>query len=233
MRILIVEDELPMRTVLKDCLERQGYRLLMAGDGAAGLEKAVKEKPDLIVLDIMMPKLDGFALCKELRRLSNPVPILILTAKGGVEDRVQGLDLGGDDYLVKPFSREELLARIRALLRRQERKSHELKAVSFGYVKIDFTQHRAWYKGEPVELTAKEFAMLRLLLDRPGEVISREQFLDVVWGYGAFPTTRTIDRHIATLRTKLGEDKEPKRWIETVHGIGYRFDSSQLPSGTP
>jgi DNA-binding response OmpR family regulator len=225
-RILVVEDERPMRTVLHDCLERQGYRVLLAEDGAVALELALREKPDLIVLDIMMPTLDGLAVCAELRRLARPVPVLMLTAKGTVEDRVRGLDAGADDYLVKPFSREELLARVRALLRRTARPGASLECVAFGEVRIDFRQRRAWRGTEPVALTAKEFEILRLLLERPGEVISRERFLDAVWGYTAFPTTRTVDRHIATLRTKLGDDAEEPRWIRTVHRGGYRFEGS-------
>lgn len=223
-RILVVEDERPMRTVLQDCLERQGYRVLLAEDGAAALELALREQPDLILLDIMMPRLDGLTVCAELRRLARAVPVLMLTAKGATEDRVRGLDVGADDYLVKPFSREELLARVRALLRRASRNVAGPDRVIFGEARIDFTQRRAWLREVPVDLTAKEFAMLRLLLERPGAVISRERFLDVVWGYTAFPTTRTVDRHIATLRSKLGDDADHPRWIRTVHRAGYRFD---------
>ena len=226
-RILVVEDELPMRTVLRDCLERHGYRVLLASDGAAGLAKAIQEKPDLILLDVMMPKLDGFALCSELRRLSNSVPILMLTAKGRMEDKVTGLDAGADDYLVKPFSRDELLARVRALLRRVQRQTRTLKTVALGKVTIDFVQHQAWREGKPLEMTPKEFAMLHLLLENPGEVVSRDRFLDVVWGYAAFPTTRTVDKHIVGLRHKIEDDPEQPRWITTVHGVGYRIEIPQ------
>jgi DNA-binding response OmpR family regulator len=223
-RILIVEDELPMRTVLRDCFERQGYRVLLAADGDRGLETALREKPDLIVLDVMMPKLDGFAMCAELRRLASAVPILILTAKGKVEDRVTGLDVGADDFLAKPFSRDELLARVRALLRRVQRHGRPLKTLALGRVKIDFARQRAWRGAKALALTAKEFAMLRLLAETPGEPVSRERFLDLVWGYTAFPTTRTVDKHIAGLRGKLEEDPDRPRWIQTVHAVGYRLD---------
>ncbi|MBU6401267.1 MAG: response regulator transcription factor [Verrucomicrobia bacterium] len=223
-RILVIEDELPMRTVLRDCLERQGYRVLLAGDGVSGLEKALHEQPDLIVLDVMMPRLDGFAVCAELRRLANTVPILILTAKGRVEDRVTGLDVGADDFLAKPFSRDELLARVRALLRRVQRQARALKEVTLGPVRIDFTQQRAWRGTRPLYLTAKEFAMLRLLAETPGEPVSRDRFLDVVWGYTAFPTTRTVDKHVASLRAKLEADPDRPRWIQTVHAVGYRLE---------
>jgi DNA-binding response OmpR family regulator len=223
-RILIVEDELPMRTALQDCLESEGYRVLTAVDGEAGLQRALEEKPDLILLDIMMPRLDGFALCAELRRLHHTVPVLMLTAKGQVEDRVRGLDVGADDYLVKPFSTEELLARVRALLRRTQQPGRHLKSVVLGDVRLDFVALRAWRGKKPLHLTAKEFAMLRLLAESAGEAVSREAFLDVVWGYAAFPTTRTVDNHIASLRAKIERDPSQPRWLKTVHGVGYRLD---------
>src|SRR5262252_837210 len=223
-RILIVEDELPMRTALHDVLESEGYRVLTAADGESGVRRAVEEKPDLILLDIMMPKLDGYAVCEELRRLANPVPVLMLTAKGQVEDRVMGLDVGADDYLVKPFSTEELLARIRALLRRARRQAHGPTKLKLGDVELDLARQTARRGRKPVHLTAKEFAMLRLMAEAPGEPISRERFLDAVWGYTAFPTTRTVDNHIASLRSKLEPDPEEARWIKTVHGIGYKLD---------
>ena len=223
-RILIIEDELPMRTVLTDCLITEGHRALTASDGEAGLARALKEKPDLILLDIMMPKLDGFALCAELRRLANPVPILMLTAKAQVEDRVTGLDAGADDYLVKPFSTDELLARVRALLRRIQRQHQAPDELKLGSLHIDFVQLKALRDREPVHLTAKEFAILRLLLLAPGEPVTRERFLDVVWGYTAFPTTRTVDNYIAALRAKIEPDPEHPRWLKTVHGVGYRLE---------
>jgi DNA-binding response OmpR family regulator len=231
-RILVVEDELPMRTVLRDCLERQGYRVLLAENGESGLGKAMEEKPDLIVLDVMMPKLDGFALCTELRRLSNPVPILILTAKGRVEDKVRGLDIGADDFLSKPFSRDELLARVRALLRRTERVAKVLTVVEFGSVRLDFVKQLAWRDGESLALTAKEFGMLKLMLEHPGEPVSRDRFLDIVWGYTAFPTTRTVDKHVAGLRAKIEDDPDRPRWILTVHAVGYRLDLNGMGSSS-
>lgn len=223
-RILIIEDETPMRTALADLLTAEGHRILSAADGERGLERAVSEKPDLILLDVMMPKLDGFALCAELRRLAMDVPVLILTAKGQIEDRVNGLDVGADDYVVKPFSGEELLARVRALLRRMERKSKALTKLKFGDVEVDLSQQTARQKGKSIHLTAKEFAMLRLMAEAEGEPVSRERFLDVVWGYAAFPTTRTVDNHIASLRGKIEPNPENPRWIKTVHGVGYRLE---------
>ena len=224
-RLLIIEDELPMRTALADCLAAEGYRVLTAANGEAGLARALAEKPDLILLDLMMPRLDGYAVCAELRRLANPVPILMLTAKGQVEDRVKGLDVGADDYLVKPFSTEELLARVRALLRRFERHTKALKSIMLGDVRIDFIQQQAWRGKKPLHLTAKEFAMLRLLAEAEGEPVSRERFLDIVWGYTAFPTTRTVDTHVASLRAKIEKNADAPRWIKTVHGVGYRLET--------
>jgi DNA-binding response OmpR family regulator len=223
-RILIIEDELPMRTALADCLEAEGYRVLTAADGQSGLERALREKPDLVLLDIMMPRLDGYALCAELRRLSIPMPVLMLTAKGQIEDRVRGLDAGADDYLVKPFSTEELLARVRALLRRFRRQGAIPDVLRLGQVEIDLPRQKAERAGKPLYLTAREFAMLRLMLETPGQPVSRERFLDVVWGYTAFPTTRTVDTHIAALRAKIEESPEQPRWITTVHGTGYRLE---------
>lgn len=226
-RILIIEDELPMRTVLQDVLAGEGYRVLSASDGEKGLERAVEEKPDLVLLDIMMPTLDGYAVCAELRRLSNPVPILMLTAKGQVDDRVQGLDMGADDYLVKPFSTEELLARVRAVLRRSQRQSKAPTRLVLGEVQIDLVKQTATRGRKPLYLTAKEFAMLRLMAETAGEPVSRERFLDVVWGYTAFPTTRTVDNHIASLRSKIERNADEPRWIKTVHSIGYKLEGGE------
>jgi len=223
-RILIVEDELPMRTALEDLLRQEGYRVLSAADGEAGLRKVVEEKPDLVLLDVMMPKLDGFSVCTELRRLALGMPVLMLTAKGQVDDRVRGLDSGADDYLVKPFSTEELLARMRALLRRNRRQSQSPTVLKLGNVEIDFARQTAFAGKRKLHLTAKEFAMLRLMAETPGEPVNRERFLDVVWGYAAFPTTRTVDNHIADLRANIEKDPESPRWIKTVHGVGYRLE---------
>ncbi len=223
-RLLIIEDELPMRTALKDCLEAEGYRVLTTADGEAGLERALKEKPNLVLLDIMLPRLDGFAVCAELRRVSSNVPVLMLTAKGQVEDRVLGLDAGADDYLVKPFSTDELLARVRALLRRARKLAHAPTLLKLGDAQIDLVKQVVTRGRKRVHLTAKELAMLRLMAEAQGEPITRERFLDVVWGYTAFPTTRTVDNHIASLRAKLEPDPDQPRWIKTVHGVGYRLE---------
>lgn len=223
-RILIIEDERAMRLALMDVLQAEGYRVLEAADGDAGLKKALAEKPDLILLDIMMPRMDGFAVCAELRRLGQLAPVLLLTAKGQVEDRVTGLDAGADDYLVKPFSTEELLARVRALLRRLRKPGVTPGKLKFGNVEVDLLRQTAARNGKPVHFTAKEFAVLRLLAEAGGEPVTREKFLDVVWGYASFPTTRTVDNHIASLRAKLEKNPETPRWLKTVHGVGYRLE---------
>jgi DNA-binding response OmpR family regulator len=222
-RLLIIEDELPMRTALHDCLEAEQYRVLTAADGESGLKRALDEKPDLVLLDVMLPRLDGFAVCAELRRLSRTVPVLMLTAKGQIEDRVTGLDAGADDYLTKPFSTDELLARVRALLRRVQRQTPGPQVLNLGDVRIDFVRQEALRGHAPLHLTAKEFAMLRLLAESAGEPVTRDRFLDLVWGYAAFPTTRTVDNHIASLRAKIEPDPDQPCWIETVHGVGYRL----------
>lgn len=213
-----------MRTVLKDILEAEGFRVLTASDGEIGLHAAIHEKPELILLDIMLPKLDGFALCAELRSLGIPIPVLMLTAKGQIQDRVAGLDSGADDYLIKPFSTDELLARVRALLRRVHRQSRVVTSLDLGEIHIDLLHQTARRGRTAIHLTAKEFAMLRLLAEAAGEPVTRDRFLDVVWGYTAFPTTRTVDNHIASLRAKLEPDAENPTWIKTVHGVGYRLD---------
>jgi len=230
-RILVVEDEPPMRIALRDILAAEHYRVLTAGDGEAGLDLALREQPDLILLDVMLPKLDGYALCAELRRLALAVPVLMLTAKGEVQDRVTGLDSGADDYLVKPFSTDELLARVRALLRRARDPRRAVTEVTLGDVHVDFARLEARRGRDPVHLTAREFAMLRLLAEAAGEPVTRERFLDLVWGHTAFPTTRTVDTHIGALRAKIEPDPDAPRWILTVHGVGYRLCGG--PPGPP
>ncbi len=224
-RVLVIEDELPMRTALADALEAAGFRVLTASDGESGLKRALEESPDLVLLDVMMPRLDGFAVAAELRRLGGAMGILMLTAKGQVEDRVRGLDHGADDYLVKPFSTGELLARVRALLRRVRRDDGSVPTrLAWADVVVDFARMEVTRGDAPVHLTAKEFALLRLLVEAEGEVVTRERCLDVVWGVTAFPTTRTVDTHMASLRSKLGPDAAPR--IRTVHGVGYRWEGS-------
>lgn len=228
-RILIVEDELPMRRSLEIALGGEGYRILTAQNGEEGIAKTLREHPDLVLLDVMMPKVDGFGVAAEIRRRGSLCPILMLTAKGSVDDRVAGLDAGADDYLVKPFSTRELLARVRAALRRRSQDQPEIDRIRLGECEVDFVRMTAKRRGKNVELTAKEFAMLRLLASERGGVVSREKFLDAIWGYGSFPTTRTVDTHIASLRTKLEKDPGHPAHILTVHRGGYRLEINQKP----
>jgi DNA-binding response OmpR family regulator len=223
MRLLIIEDELPMRTALCETLTAEGYKVRSAADGESGLQRALSEEHDLILLDVMMPKLDGYAVCQELRRRGRKTPVLMLTARVMVDDRVTGLDAGADDYLVKPFAMRELLARVRALLRRQEEESAAPDILTLGEVVVDFVKHTARRGNQALDFSRRELAMLRLLAAHPGEIISREQFLDEVWEYNAWPTTRTVDNFIAALRAKLEPDPEHPRHIETVRGAGYRL----------
>jgi DNA-binding response OmpR family regulator len=224
MRLLVIEDEVPMRTALVETLKAEGYRVLSAANGVSGLELACTESFDLVLLDVMMPGLDGFAVCRELRKRGRTMSVLMLTAKGQVDDRVEGLDSGADDYLVKPFSLKELLARVRALLRRQEREGAASSEFRIGVAVVDFPKRVLVRHETRHELSEKEAGMLRLLATHAGEVVSRERFLDVVWGYHAYPSTRTVDNFIATLRTKLEDDPAIPRHLITVRGAGYRLD---------
>jgi DNA-binding response OmpR family regulator len=213
-----------MRTALLETLKAEGYRVQGAADGVAGLELACTEPFDLVLLDVMMPGLDGYAVCRELRKRGRDMPVLMLTAKALVDDRVAGLDSGADDYLVKPFSLKELLARVRALLRRHERGAAVPDVLELGAVRVDFGRRMLVRDGTEYPLAEKEFGILRLLAAHPGETVSREKFLDVVWGYHAYPSTRTVDNFIAALRAKLEADPANPQYLVTVRGIGYRLE---------
>ena len=225
MRLLIVDDELPMRSALVETLTSEGYHVRAAADGVEGLELACTEPFDLILLDIMMPRLDGYAVCRTLRQRGKNMPVMMLTAKGMVDDRVEGLDCGADDYLVKPFSLRELLARVRALLRRNDKSAEVPDQIAIGDAEIDFPRRRITKDGAATELSPKEAGMLRLLLSRRGETVTRETFLEVVWGYHAYPSTRTVDNFIASLRTKIEADPSNPTHLVTVRGEGYRLES--------
>jgi len=227
--ILAIEDDPAILRGLADNLQFEGYEVLTAPDGEAGYEMQRLRKPDLIILDLMMPRMSGLDLCRKLRAEGVQTPILMLTARSEELDRVLGLDLGADDYVTKPFSIRELMARVRALLRRAQSaadpSSNLPNALRFGQVAIDFLKYEAQRSGEAVELTRKEFAILRFLASRAGQVVTRDDLLNEVWGYDNFPTTRTVDNHVAGLRAKLERGASEPEHIKTVHGVGYKFIS--------
>jgi two-component system alkaline phosphatase synthesis response regulator PhoP len=223
-RILIVDDEPEMVRGLEDNLRFEGYQTVAAVDSKRGLALALSEAPDLILLDVMMPGLSGWDVCRELRARGLDTPVIMLTARGAEVDRVQGLELGADDYITKPFSVRELMARIRAVLRRPGPR-RKAEALAFGDVRVHLRARQAFKGGREVRLTRKEFDLLRYLVEHPGEIITRDRLLDEVWGYDRFPTTRTVDTHILRLRQKFEDDPERPAHILTAHGQGYRFVS--------
>jgi len=222
-KILVIEDEPDMVMGLKDNLEYEGYAVVAARDGVEGIQLAQKELPDLIILDLMLPKKDGYDVCKELRAKGMDTPIIILTAKGQEVDKVLGLELGADDYVTKPFSIREVLARIKAVLRRKGSRPQKLDSYNFGNVRVDFRKSFVVRNGETIELSHYENEILRLLIANKDEPVSRNRLLDEVWGYDLFPTTRTIDNHIVKLRQKVEDDPKNPAHVITVHGIGYKF----------
>lgn len=222
-RILVIDDDTELLFVVRVALERQGYRVMEATDGKRGLDLALGERPDLLVLDIDMPGLNGLELCQALRRLHFEGPILMLTGRALLDDKVTGLNAGADDYLPKPFEPREFLARVQALLRRHQRVQHRPKLITLGDVHIDLEQRSATRAGRPLAFTKTEYAILELLAKTPGRPVSRETLLDIVWGYTRFPNTRTVDTHIWRLRKKIGDEGEEPRWIQRVHGEGYRL----------
>ncbi|MBN1670692.1 MAG: response regulator transcription factor [Kiritimatiellae bacterium] len=224
-QILIVEDEENILKILSDFLRFEGFEVLTAQDGQAGVERAVGGRPDLIVLDIMLPRKNGYDVCRELREKGLLVPIVILTAKGEEIDKVLGLELGADDYMTKPVALKELNARIRALLRRAEwlKQEEKLASVEFGDVKVDFQRHEVTRRGKTLPLSTMEVGLLHYMVKHRGEVLTRERILNEVWGYEKFPTTRTIDTHVLNLRRKLEQNPNRPKYLLTVHGAGYRF----------
>jgi DNA-binding response OmpR family regulator len=220
-RILIVEDEPDMALGLRDNFEFEGYAVSVARDGEEGLNQALAEKPDLIILDVMMPRMSGLDVCRQLRGRNVDAPIIMLTARGQEMDKVIGLETGADDYVTKPFSLQELLARARAALRRQARRS--IETYRFGDIDLDFKRYQASKDGRPLDLSPREYEILRYMVERRGETVTREQLLDEVWGYDNYPLTRTIDNHIAKLRHKIEPVPAEPRYIITIHRIGYRF----------
>lgn len=224
-RILVIEDEPDLREGLQHNLEHEGYQVQTAADGAEGLEIARQMQPSLILLDLMLPGLDGLEVLRRLRQEGHVTPVIVLSARSQDRDKVAGLELGADDYLTKPFGLAELTARIRAVLRRSHGKASPGAVLRFPDLVIDFRRFTARRLDEEHQLSRYEAEILRVLLDRRGEVVSRKDLLRKVWGYVHLPTTRTVDNHIARLRKKIEVDVENPRHVVTVHGLGYRFES--------
>ena len=225
-RILLVEDEPGLQLTLSDRLGREGYVVETAGDGETGLEKASTGRFDLVLLDVMLPRKNGFDVLRDLRQRSVATPVIMLTARGQVVDTVVGLKLGADDYLAKPFEMMELLARIEARLRRSAAPAPPPAAgdgYRFGDVRVDYRSAEVFRGSDTVELSAREYQLLRYLIEHRGEIISRDQLLNEVWGYNAMPSTRTVDVHVAWLRQKVEPNPRHPQYLLTVHGLGYRF----------
>jgi two-component system alkaline phosphatase synthesis response regulator PhoP len=224
-RILVIEDEPQMLLGLRDNLELEGYEVQTAADGEEGLARAASFAPDLVILDVMLPKKNGFDVCRELRSRSITTPIVMLTARSAETDKVLGLELGADDYVTKPFSITELLARVRAVLRRTggQKAATPADVVRIGEIEIDFKLHQARKDKARIEFTAREFDLLRYFVQHTGQVVTREQILNEVWGYEEFPTTRTIDNFVAKLRQKIERAPHAPEHILTIHGSGYKF----------
>lgn len=226
-RVLLVEDDRDIVELVRYNLEKEGYQLLSAADGAIGLAQVRKTPPDLLILDLMLPKISGLEICKEIRKdvNLNRLPILMLTAKGEEADRVVGLELGADDYVTKPFSPRELAARVKALLRRSEPGAPPEKLVEVGALRIDPAAYRVTRAGKPVAMSTLEFRLLYFLASRPDRVFSRDQLLDAVWGTERFVTPRSVDVYVRRLREKIEMDPQRPTYMKTVRGAGYKFET--------
>jgi phosphate regulon transcriptional regulator PhoB len=231
-KILVIEDEPDIRKLVQYNLTQERFNVLEAEDGEQALKLLQRERPNLVILDLMLPGLSGLELCKLLRQRSETakLPILMLTAKAGEADRIVGLEMGADDYLAKPFSPREMVARVRAILRRSEAKPDMEAAPSYekGPLKIDFSTYEIFVRSRPVKLTLKEFELLRFLVQNPNRVLNRDQLLDRVWGGDTFVTPRTVDVHIRRLRKAVEKDDRKPKWILTVRGVGYKFDEKAV-----
>ena len=223
--ILIIEDDVSILEGLKDNLEYEGYRVITETNGKRGLKLALEKNIDLILLDIMLPGMNGYEICRKIKQDHTELPIIMLTARGSEMDKVSGLDTGADDYITKPFSLPELLARIRATFRRTKDESSAPEFYSFGNTRLDFNKLQAYVGGKEVSLSAKEFAIMEYFIKHEGEAIHRHDLLNEVWGYEAMPTTRTVDNFILDLRKKLEENPSKPKHFQSVRGVGYRFNS--------
>jgi DNA-binding response OmpR family regulator len=222
-RVLIVEDDPSMAIALRDGFEFEGYSVTVAKDGPTGFRLATEKDLDIIILDVMLPQMSGLDVCKKLRNAGNSIPIILLTARGQEIDKVLGLKTGADDYVTKPFSFMELVARVEALLRRTSKHIANLEQYQFGDIILNFKKNEARLGEEMLDLSPREFKILKYFIEHQGEVVTRDQLLDAVWGYDSFPFTRTVDTHIAKLRHKIKDDPSNARHILTVHRAGYKF----------
>lgn len=222
-RILVVEDDRAILTGLEQNLRFEGYEVLTAADGEAGLTRARRDKPDMLILDIMLPKRNGYEICRLLRHEGNQTPILMLTAKGQEMDKVMGFELGADDYVTKPFGILELLARVKALLRRSHPKTAMPQTLQLGDVTIDFDRFAAMRADQPLEMSTRELELLRFLVQNQGRAVSRQAILDAVWGTDYYGTSRTVDNFVNRLRQKVEQDPSNPRFIHTIRSVGYRF----------
>ena len=224
-RILVIEDEPSLSMTIRDELEFEGFEASVVENGITGLEQILAEAPDLVILDLMLPGKSGFEICREVRGQGMDTPIIMLTARAQEVDRVKGLELGADDYVIKPFSLAELVARIRAVLRRTQptSRAEEAEILQIGELKLDVRKQEAFVGGKQIELTHKEFQLLEFLLRHPGEVISRDEFLSRLWGEEIYVTPRNVDTHMASLRKKIEEDADQPRYILSVRGAGYKL----------
>jgi two-component system alkaline phosphatase synthesis response regulator PhoP len=222
-RLLLIEDEPGIVLTLTDRLEKEGYSVASATDGESGLERATHEPFDLLLLDLMLPRMSGFDVCRELRKRGIETPVIMLTARGQVVDKVVGLKLGADDYVTKPFEMAELLARVEAHLRRAPVSPHPVEGYAFGDVRIDFRKAEVTKDGSPLELSAREFQLLKYFVEHRGATLTRDELLNEVWGYHSMPSTRTVDVHVAWLRQKIEPNSRHPQFILTIHGMGYKF----------
>ena len=231
-RILIIEDARNIRMALEDDFKFEGYKVETASTGPEGLEKAMDLDLDIILLDLMLPELDGLEICKELRRRNIGTPIIMLTAKSQEFDKVLGLELGADDYITKPFSTFELHARVKALLRRSEIRDQQTAAatIQVGPFELDPSKYEFTKKGEPIQLTTIEFDLLKMLMQHAGHVLKRDDILSSIWGENVYVTSRTVDTHIANLRKKIEDDPDQSHWITGIRGVGYKFNT---PGSSP
>lgn len=223
--ILVIEDDISILRGLKDNLAYEGYSVITQTDGKEGLQLALKENIDLILLDIMLPGMNGYEICRKLKKEKPELPVIMITARGSEVDKVSGLDIGADDYVTKPFSIPELLARVRAIFRRLTQVKTIPEEYSFGNIKLNFTEYKAFRNNEEIKLSSKEFAIMEYLIKHEGEVIHRHKLLNEVWGFEVTPTTRTVDNFILDLRKKLEEDPSNPQHIISIRGVGYRFNS--------